>query len=232
MGEPELSGSWARTRSSDPRGRGSAERMPRGPARRAGPLGIRSALPRPRGSEDRVRAQLPESSGSPIAVRRLPADGDTDHAPDEVREDRRGRTQAHLPEAREEEAAAGQQADQCPDDEQGREARDEGGHEDQRAAAEEVRDDRHDGTQAEGGEGSSGCRPWRTDLRRVEAELLADQRLEGGFGILEDRVGDSARVRLRDPLRYVDPDEVILLLLRDRGELRSLQRDLAVEHLA
>ena len=65
----------------------------------------------------------------------------------------------------------------------------------------------------------------------VEPQLLPDQRLEGHFGVLEDVLREPPRVLLRESLRAVDRDELLELLVRDRGQLGALEGDLALQHL-
>ena len=99
------------------------------------------------------------------------------------------------------------------------------------AAAEQVRDDRDDRPDAEGEERPAGGRPRRAHPVLVEAQLLADQGLEGDLGILEDVLREATGVRLREPLGAVDRDELLELLLGDGRQLGALQGDLALQHL-
>ncbi len=70
------------------------------------------------------------------------------------------------------------------------------------------------------------------ELVRVEAELLARQRVQGGLGVGHD-LGRQRRRRLAiDALRPVDELELLLLLLGLVAQLGGLHGDLALEEVA
>ena len=72
----------------------------------------------------------------------------------------------------------------------------------------------------------------RAELVGVEAELLANERVERGHGVPEDAVGDPRRLLGGEALRSVGGGQLGLLLLGHRLHLGPLERDLPLEELA
>ena len=72
----------------------------------------------------------------------------------------------------------------------------------------------------------------RAELVRIEAELLADERVERPLRILEQPGGDRLSLTLREPLSPIEGGHLGLLLLRHCLELGALEGDLALEQLA
>ena len=66
----------------------------------------------------------------------------------------------------------------------------------------------------------------------IEAELLADERVEGRLGVLEDAMGDRPRLGLGEALRTVDRRQLGFFLLGHRLELGPFEGDLTLVQLA
>ena len=74
--------------------------------------------------------------------------------------------------------------------------------------------------------------PRRPELARVEAELLAGERVERDVALLHDRVDQRLGGFRRHTLGAVDELELLALLLGERGELLRLDAQLVLVELA
>ena len=96
---------------------------------------------------------------------------------------------------------------------------------------EEIRQDGDERPDREGEERAAGRPERRAELVRVQAELLADQLVEGALRVLEQAVGDRLRLVVLEPLRPIEGGHLGLFLLGHRLHLGPLEGDLALEQL-
>src|SRR5262245_13272485 len=160
-----------------------------------------------------------------------PSDRDADGPSHEIRDDGRGRPDQDLARPGEEQAAAREEAHSGADGEQRRDRTPDRREERGAAGREEVRDDRDERPDPEGEERARGGAPRRAELVRIEAELLAHERVKGVLGVADHARGDRLRFGFGEALAPVDRGELLALLIGHRLELRPLQRDLALEQL-